>query len=91
MVRNAYLGIGTEYETLLKAFDKGNEISRNVWGKIAQWPPTAPEWCVSFPNIEEKTENCRRKNKKIARKFAGKKKNAYFCTRDPRIAQVVKW
>lgn len=60
MVRNAYWSIGTEYETLLKAFDRENKVSRNVWGKIVQWPPTTPEWCVGFPNIEEKTENCRR-------------------------------
>ena len=30
MVRNAYQGIGTEYETLLGAFDKDNESFKNL-------------------------------------------------------------
>ena len=33
MVRNAYQGIGTEYETLLRAFDKENGLSE-VAGKL---------------------------------------------------------
>ena len=33
MVRNAYQGIGTEYETLLRAFDKENATFANVWAK----------------------------------------------------------
>ena len=33
MVRNAYQGIGTEYETLLRAFDKENEVFAKRVGK----------------------------------------------------------
>ena len=33
MVRNAYQGIGTEYETLLRAFDKENEAFAKQVGK----------------------------------------------------------
>ena len=33
MVRNAYQGIGTEYETLLRAFDKENEAFAKRVGK----------------------------------------------------------
>ena len=33
MVRNAYQGIGSEYETLLKAFDKDNEVFKKRVGK----------------------------------------------------------
>ena len=33
MVRNAYQGIGSEYETLLKAFDRENEVFKKRVGK----------------------------------------------------------
>lgn len=33
MVRNAYQGVGTEYETLLRAFDKENEAFAKRVGK----------------------------------------------------------
>lgn len=33
MVRNAFQGIGSEYETLLKAFDRENEVFRKCAGK----------------------------------------------------------
>ena len=33
MVRNAYQGIGTEYETLLRAFDKENEVICQTGGQ----------------------------------------------------------
>ena len=33
MVRNAYQGIGGEYETLLKAFDRENEVFKKRVGK----------------------------------------------------------
>ena len=33
MVRNAFQGIGSEYETLLKAFDRENEVFRKRVGK----------------------------------------------------------
>ena len=33
MVRNAYQGIGGEYETLLKAFDRENEVFKKCAGK----------------------------------------------------------
>ena len=32
-MRNAYQGIGSEYETLLKAFDRENEVFKNRVGK----------------------------------------------------------
>ena len=34
MVRNAYQGIGNEYETLLRAFDKENETFKKRVGKV---------------------------------------------------------
>ena len=34
MVRNAYQGIGSEYETLLKAFDRENEVFKK---QVAIW------------------------------------------------------
>lgn len=40
MVRNAYQGIGTEYETLLGAFDKDNESFKKRIGIDMQMVPT---------------------------------------------------
>ena len=48
MVRNAYQGIGTEYETLLRAFDKENEAfakrvgPENTWQDMMRQPSPLP-------------------------------------------------
>ena len=41
MVRNAYQGIGGEYETLLKAFDRENEVFKKACRQ--ECPPTPPQ------------------------------------------------
>ena len=43
MVRNAYQGIGGEYETLLKAFDRERKYSRNVSTRTGRWRPINQE------------------------------------------------
>ena len=41
MVRNAYQGIGCEYETLLKAFDVRTRCSRSVSARTGNWRLTS--------------------------------------------------
>ena len=39
MVRNSYLGFGSEYETLLSAFDKDIANQKSVWGRTGLQVP----------------------------------------------------
>ena len=64
MVRNSYQGFGSEYETLLSAFDKDianqkkrSPIRRNVWARIGRqahfglWSDRGRMWQTSFNHI----------------------------------------
>lgn len=49
MVRNAYQGIGTEYETLLRAFDKENGAFAKGWERPFQ---------ADVPEVSHRKEVC---------------------------------
>ena len=63
MVRNAYQGIGTEYETLLRAFDKenvafakrvGKDIAKNTYNKyLVVRNYVAPAFVIGTPKFQD--------------------------------------
>ena len=60
MVRNAYQGLGGKYETLFVAFDKENEVFKNIVGKdksgLPIWQEYGQEPCGGIHQVTLQTE-----------------------------------